>query len=156
MGRKLKLFVTFVTISVSFFFMKSFDAYAQEPVDISSMLPEGKTEEFYKIQAESIRQYNRLLNKFSSKNKSISGKAVYDDCFGGAYLNDNGELVVLLSGNTYANRVLVKEYTENPDAITKTCRYPYNELNSVVYTMNEHLEELREKGVRISSMYTEF
>lgn len=65
MGKKLKLFIAFVTISISFFFMKSFDAYAQESVDISSMLPEGKTEEFYRTQAESIRQYNQLLNKLS-------------------------------------------------------------------------------------------
>ncbi|MCH5272960.1 MAG: trypsin-like serine protease [Lachnospiraceae bacterium] len=155
MRKNLKLFIVFVIVSMSFLSVKSFNAYAQEPVDISSMIPEGKTEEFYRTQAESIRQYNQLLDKFSSKNRSTSGKAVYDDCFGGAYLNDNGELVVLLTGNTYANRALVKEYTANPDTITKTCTYSYNELNRVVYTMNEHLEELREKGVKISSMYTD-
>ena len=102
MRKNLKLFIVFVIVSMSFLSVKSFNAYAQEPVDISSMLPEGKTEEFYRTQAESIRQYNQLLDKFSLKNRSTSGKAVYDDCFGGAYLNDNGELVVLLTGNTYA------------------------------------------------------
>ncbi len=166
MRKKLKLFVALIAVSVPFFFTKSSKVYAQEQSDISSMFPAGKTEEFYTTQAESIIQYNQLLNKLSIENKSTvwswstatinrnaTSKAIYDSCFGGAYLNDNGELVVLLTSNTYENRKKIKEYTGNSNIAIESCKFSYNELTHAISTINNHLDELQERGAGISSMY---
>lgn len=155
MRKKLKVLIVFLVVSMSFFFAGVSTAYAQEAVDIPTMLPDGKTEEFYRTQAESVRQYNQLLDGFRSRSRSASQAAVYDECFGGAYLDDNGELVVLLTGNIDTKRAQVQEYTVNPEIMIKACRYSYDELNRVMSVMNENLGELWDRGINISSMYTD-
>lgn len=159
MGKKFKILIALAVISILSLFMNSFTAYAQGLSDIPSMLPEGKTIEFYTTQAESILQYNQLLNKLSIQSESIvqsreiAGKVRYDDCFGGAYLNEVGELVVLLTSDTYENRKMVSEYTGNADIATEPCKFSYNELTEVISTINNHLDELQERGADLSSMY---
>lgn len=159
MGKNLKILIALAVISISGLFMNSFTAYAQDFSDISSMLPEGKTAEFYITQAESIQQYNQLLHKLgvesenSFRSQAAAGKAKYDDCFGGAYLNENGELVVLLTSDTAENRKRIREYTGNPGIITESCKFSYNELTEVIGTINSHLDELLERGADLGSMY---
>ncbi len=155
MRRSFKLLVALIVVFISFFFTESFVADAQEQAEFSPMLLGGKTEEFYANQAESIAQYNKLLERFSVQNRSVAGEKVYDSRFGGAYLNDDGELIVLLTENTNENQALVKEYTEEPKILIATCKYSYNELNRIINTINLHLEELRKLGADISSIYTD-
>lgn len=57
MGKKLKVLIVFLVVSMSFFFAGVSTAYAQEAADIPTMLPDGKTEEFYRTQAESVQVY---------------------------------------------------------------------------------------------------
>lgn len=153
MRRKVKCLIGVAMVMLSFFFMKSSNVYAQEESDSSYVLPGGKTEEFFRTQTESIIQYNQLLNKLKSQTWSRGGKTIYEQCYGGAYLNDDGELVVLLSNNTYANRERMKEYTDNPDILLETCTYSYNELQSVINSIRSSHTELKEIGAGISSMY---
>lgn len=54
-GKKLKVLIVFLFVSISFLFEDVSAAYAKEAADISTMLPDGKTEEFYRTQAESVQ-----------------------------------------------------------------------------------------------------
>lgn len=155
MRRKGKILIAIVMVMMSFAFMKSVNVYAQEQRDETFIYPGGKTEKFFRTQTESIIKYNQLLNGLKSQTWSVNGKTVYSECYGGAYLNDDGELVVLLSKNTHANRERVKEYTSEPNLITETCTYSYNELQSTIDVLRKYRTELKENGVTISSMYVD-
>lgn len=151
MRRNVKCLIGAMVI-LSFFFMRPSNAYAQE-ADSFHALPGGRTEEFFQTQTESIIQYNQLLNKLRSQSWSRRGQAAFEPCYGGAYLNDDGELVILLSNNTYANRELMKEYTGNPAVLLETCTYSYNELQGVMNSIRGAYPELKEAGADMSSMY---
>ena len=168
MRRNMKFFVTLAAV------LTAYCAYAQDSTAIPFTLPDGKTEEFYQNQTKSIIQYNQLLNSlkpesqnYSDHNKSIawsrntpvsksnSSNQIYDDCYGGAYIDDNGNLVVLLTDNTYPTRQKIKDYTRDSLIQTKTCKYSYNEIMNVINTLNSHLDELRDCGADLNSIYSD-
>lgn len=110
--------------------------------------------EFYTRQSESIVQYKLMLEKFNSKSKvRTTGEQVYDDNYGGAYINTDGNLVVLLVEPTSSNTNYMKGITNNNELITIDCEYPYNELINVIDTINANLEYLYQQNIIISSMY---
>lgn len=152
MKRKVKCLIG-AMVMLSFFFIRPSNAYAQEEADSFHVLPGGRTEEFFRTQTESIIRYNQLLNKLKLQAWGRGGQTISEPCYGGAYLNDDGELVILLSNNTYANRELMKEYTGNPAVLLETCTYSYNELQGVMNSIRKAYPELKEAGAGISSMY---
>lgn len=110
---------------------------------------------FFKTQYSSIEKYNKLLDKFK-QNRTIEGKKgalYYDDYYGGSYINDSGELVVLLTNNTDKNKAKIKDYTNDVNMTTKQCTYSYNQLMEVINTINNNIDYLNKNGVILDEMY---
>lgn len=121
----------------------------EEIVDVTSL-----DEEFYRKQSESIEQYQNMLTSFNSINRTReSNSQYYDENYGGAYINEYGELVVLLVDNGVQEINEIVACTENDSIITKQCTYSFNQLLEVINTINDNLSYLLEKDVIIAEMY---
>ncbi|MBQ9768048.1 MAG: hypothetical protein IJW37_08105 [Lachnospiraceae bacterium] len=75
-----------------------------------------------------------------------TGTLLYDEGYGGAYVNDRMELVVLLAENTPENQARVREYTGYEDIIIESCEYSRNELYHVQNRLRLTHDELEEEG----------
>lgn len=105
-------------------------------------------------QLESIEQYRDILDSFNEQEKArISGEQIYDDNFGGAYIDDEGELVVLLVEEEPSDVNQIKLAANAEVLQTQDCEYSYNELLYVINNINDNLEYLYENGIIISEMY---
>lgn len=119
------------------------DLILEEDIDI----------EFCQKQAESIEQYQQLLESFNEKSKvKMSGQQMYDENYGGAYIGDEGELVVLLVECDEEKIGEVQKTTGNDSIKTEDCDYSYNDLMMVIETINFNLEHLSNNGILIGKM----
>ncbi len=110
--------------------------------------------EFYSRQSDSISQYQALLSSFNEACKMRnSAEQVYDENYGGAYIDENGELVVLLVNQSAEKNEQVRDITGNSELLILECKYSFNELMNVIDTVNANLEYFLGKGIIISSMY---
>ena len=110
--------------------------------------------DFAQKQVESIEQYKKMLNSFNSRNHArTTQEQVYDDNYGGAYIDDSGELVVLLVENDTSDVARIQQDTGNSGIKTESCEYSYNDLVLVITTINENLDYLSNNGIYITEMY---
>lgn len=70
-------------------------------------------------------QYQNLLAGLSNESKARNASTNY---YGGAYINDDGNLVVCVTTNYNEHSGAIQAYTNNEDIILKTVEYPYNTL----------------------------
>lgn len=94
-----------------------------------SMIEDVITSDF-----EVNKMVSNIQNSFSqgSTRGLESEKLIYPDNFGGMYVNEKGELVVLVSEKITEN--VRKSYVLRAGSdkfIIKSCEYSYNELNEV-------------------------
>jgi len=95
-------------------------------------------------QEKSLKEYNKLIN-------NISEEDLGED-FGGCYIDDSGNLVVLI---TSENAIIVnkfKKLTENNSLKTKEVKYSYGHLKKVIDYLNENHEKLFNQGIEIYSV----
>jgi len=78
-------------------------------------------------QGDSIEEYNKMLSSF----KTLRSAEAYPDYYAGSYVDDDGELVVLVKEDTADNIATIKLLTSNPDIQTKKAHYSLNELKGV-------------------------
>ena len=124
---------------------------SEEEVDVFMQLIE---EDFYQKQSRSLEQYQRLLTSFTAEHTdSTAGAQIYDANYGGAYIDDDGELVVLLVEITEDSIQKVQEAIGSNVLKIEKCEYPYNDLMQVIYTLNHKLSVLSYADIRISEMY---
>ena len=69
-----------------------------------------------------------LMNLFA-ETTSNEGRSVSSDYYGGAYLNDDGNLVVCVTNEYDTDSNAIQAYTNNSDIAIKTVKYAYNELS---------------------------
>ena len=65
---------------------------------------------------------------------SNSGEKIYPDYYGGSYINDAGQLIVYVTDNVQRPAVL----SDNANVVYEPCTYSYNELLSVMDTLNNY------------------
>ena len=104
-------------------------------------------------QAESTEQYKKILESYNNVNTRSIDKQAYDENYGGAYIDENGELVVLLVDNQELEIASIREITGNSSIKTEKCQFSYNELMFVIETINLNLNFLLENGISIVEMY---
>lgn len=93
-------------------------------------------ETFYWSQDGAIIQYEQLLKNLAKKYPgTINGQPLYGDVFGGAYINDYGDLVVLLVEITPESIKEIQEACRCKNIIVEKCEFSYKEL----ITVNEKL-----------------
>lgn len=105
-------------------------------------------DEYFARQEKSIIEYNNLLNEIVKKDKNnLKGS------FGGAFLDDNGDLIVQLTDDSSDKVKVLVEITKNEKIKTKKCKYTMEELLSIVNYINDNRELLINEGIIIDKMY---
>lgn len=102
-------------------------------------------------QVQAKEQYKNLLEGLSIVDEN--GVQIYDDNFGGAYVNDKDFLVVLLLETDDAALNKVKQYIGSSNWKVQKCQHSYNERMAVMDALNRKIIELAEKEIRITGIY---
>lgn len=90
-------------------------------------------EAFFERQSESAENYQELQDMLSVSSYSNDS---FVENYGGAYIDDNGNLVVYLK-NTDNNSVRrLKEI--DSDVVIKSCQYSFNELTGIMNQLNNY------------------
>lgn len=81
---------------------------------------------------------SNLKKSFKSMARSIDGRIIYPEYYGGCYLNKNNKLVILVSGNNINvyKKDLIKRCGGDGFEI-KTCSFSYNYLMGLIYSLEE-------------------
>lgn len=109
---------------------------------------------FCEKQADSIEEYQQMLAAFNSESKArMSGEQVYDENYGGAYIDKEGELVVLLVDCSKDKIVDIKEDADNSSLKIEKCEHSFNELLSVISIISDNIISLSSRGINIVEMY---
>lgn len=121
MKRRFKFFSVLTLIAVIMAFSMSVFAAEPESVDVG-------------VQEEASAAYDELMNSFPQSKST--GDRVYPDYYGGAYINDEGRLVVYVTDLNKAPSLMSVD--DNNAIIYQECEYSYNELNDTMDTLNEY------------------
>lgn len=93
--------------------------------------------------------YDELMASFVTAYTN-SDEMIYPDYYGGSYINDVGQLVVLVTEDSQEASVL----SDNANIIYESCTYSYNELLSVMNELNSY--KFRRSNNAIASNFNEF
>lgn len=130
-----KLLIVIVILMMSLAFVPSVLATDDTAVSID--------DELALVQEQSNEEYNRILNEYSGYNETglliPVEDIIYADYYAGAYLNDDKELVVLVTDDSLENRQELENITDNPDLIINKAEYSYNYLKSVESDINNYM-----------------
>lgn len=78
-------------------------------------------------------QYDRLMTSFAPDwEEKESDPSIYPDYYGGSYINDEGKLVICVTGNAGQHRQTLARIIESDDFVLETVRYSYRELMKVM------------------------
>ena len=115
--------------------------------------------EFYITQNESVKVYNEMLEAFSRESNqtySLSSKNTgqnYPEYYGGAFVDDNGELVVLVTEITNSVNKEIYQVTDGSSQVsTELCEVSYNEMCYVIDLLTDKIDILRKQGIIIESI----
>lgn len=92
---------------------------------------------------EANEQYQRLLNNLSEDANAGIGRSASQDYYGGAYINDDGNLVVCVTDDYSVNSNTIQTYTGNDDIIIETVDYTYAALEQEQARITEVYEAMR-------------
>lgn len=151
-----KKFRTFMAILLCFLVFGSVSSTSELRVEAMENLisTEELDIDFLEKQIESIEQYQSMLDAFNNESKVRSvGYQAYDSNYGGAYIDDTGDLVVRLVDCETTRVDEIREDTGNYEIKTDDCNYSFNELLMVINTINANLDYLTDCGIVISEMY---
>lgn len=115
--------------------------------------------EFYITQTESVRIYNEMLEAFAEENSTVyslmseTTEETYPEYYGGAYIDEKGELVVLVTEMTNSVNAEVQQVTNDSSQVsTELCEVSYNEMCYVIDYLTEKIDALRNQGIIIESI----
>lgn len=72
-----------------------------------------------------LEEYNNLLNSFKPSPTPAAPPSNYPGYYGGAYVNDDGKLVILISGNPKVHRDEFVRRCASEDIVLEKCKFPY-------------------------------
>lgn len=115
----------------------------EPPIDCS--------EDFFVTQSRSIDTYNKLLASFSSSSYSVGNASKhYPDYYGGAQIDKiTGELVILLTEDSFQNKIAISSQVENEPIRYKKCNVSYNQILAGYDAIIEKVPYLRDLGIII-------
>ena len=149
-----KGFIAFLILCMTFSVFEV-PAYA-ETTEIEGISVEDTTslsEEFLRAEQESLSQYDsgflenhdssvidyqKMLDSFL---KTRSGDIIYPEYYGGAYIDDEGDLIVYTKYPAIAEFSLTNATSGSIDFEIKIAEYSYNELNDMMDLLNDFKEK---------------
>ena len=152
----MKLKLSVISIAMCILMLTPIISYASEndtPSNIASIEETTTTDEafleaeresmakydskFLAKQEDSYLNYENLMNYFKTTTNSVDNP--YPDYYGGSYIDDNGDFVIYIK-ETGASKVASTQISsaglKENDFIVRRANYSYNELNSVMDTLN--------------------
>lgn len=84
-----------------------------------------------------LEEYNNLLNSFKLSPVPSAEPSHYPGYYGGAYVNDNGKLVILITGNPKVHRNEFVRRCGSENIVLEKCKYPYVALLNQIQRINE-------------------
>src|SRR5690606_5855510 len=120
------------------------DGFSNVGNNVESLYSEG----FMKNQEHALNQYRQLLDSFDdtplkasgNKSKRRKPEKVYPESYGGAYIDDDGKLVICITDSN-ENGDAYRHYTSNGNTSLKRVHYSLNTLKDVMERMNSHVKE---------------
>jgi len=107
--------------------------------DVKRSIPDGVgypelSEERIRIEEKSNMAYNNILKSFEISDNEM----VFDDIFAGAYLNDEGKLVVLITSSSdfESATAVLKDRAKDTDLLFEETKYSYAHLNELMKQLN--------------------
>lgn len=94
-------------------------------------------------------QYQRLLDNLSEATYTSMGKSVSWDYYGGAYINNDGNLVVCVTDDYDVSSNVIQTCTGNADIIIKSVDYTYAALEQEQTRITELYEAMRETSAPV-------
>ncbi len=88
-------------------------------------------------------QYSQLLENLSEAQNAASSRTISQDYYGGAYINDDGNLVVCVTDDSPANCSEVQTFTGNTDIIIQPVNYTYNTISQEQARITEIFDLMR-------------
>ena len=121
--------------------------------------PGAKSNAFYAAQKQSILLYNDILNSFNkqlstSRTDASTDVQKYPDYYGGAYIDDDGSLVVLVTdlvaGRTKMNNILTSlTVSRQPTVTYKLCDISFNKMLEAIAAISNQVALLRDQDIII-------
>lgn len=93
----------------------------------------------------SMTYHMNLMESFEA-----SGYGTYStrpDYYGGSYIDDNGNFVILIKGNPSDYRAKIEERIKGKDVIFKQTDISFVELNEIMDTINKYISDKRNNKV---------
>lgn len=154
MKKMLSRLITALFISVPFLALCGGTGGAAE--NNTYALPAGYTEAFFEQQKESLDQYNQLLEALAVPSMAVHSNGAssgerYAEYYGGAYINQEGKLVVKMTGQDPETLSRMRSWV-NGDILTESCQVSYNELMEVIEALSTEIVRLSEQGTVIQSI----
>lgn len=114
-------------------------------MSVTGFAAEGTTDaQRLNNEIEANEQYQRLLDNLSEDANASVGRSASQDYYGGAYINDDGNLVVCVTDDYSVNSNTIQAYTGNDDVIIETVDYTYAALEQEQTRITELYEAMRE------------
>lgn len=83
--------------------------------------------------------YNKMLQAWEIQFRSTPGGKLYADYFGGAYLDSNGKMHVLVTTDDLKTREDLKRVSGKSDLMIHKCKYSLNYLKSLMDSIDNYI-----------------
>ncbi len=103
-------------------------------------------------QEKSIELYQKLM-KYYGVYDSMDPYPHYDDNFGGAFISDDGYLVIALCDTSEEEVERITGVIGDSGYIIRPCQYSYNELIDTIKRLNNCLPDIIQEGIHVSCVY---
>lgn len=125
--------------------------------DIELTIPDDYSNEFFAAQHESVQIYNQILEGFNINSTQFSALSatetedIYPNYYGGAYINDEGNLVVLLT-DINAENTAEMNAVAGASLLYEQCNVSYNEMCDMIELLSDYIPIFEEQGITIASV----
>lgn len=114
--------------------------FLEEPIDLNNDLREELSlDEESQAVANEVNQL--ILDKICGVSRTNENVKSYPDYYGGSYIEHNGFLTILISGDSIYGASQVVKVTSNPIVRFRKCDFSYQELLNVLDNITKSLED---------------
>ncbi|WP_339813110.1 hypothetical protein [Zunongwangia profunda] len=107
------------------------------------------------IQSDANEKLTKIINSFGiTKNRFQEDVPKYPDYYGGAYIEQNGQLVVLINGEMGLGKQAVTAIIGNGNIEFKKADYSFARLTEIMNSLNEFV--LSKKNIAVSDNFKTF
>lgn len=90
----------------------------------------------FKKNSSAGEQYQKVMSHF----RRDKGKLVYPAYYGGSYINEDNEYVIMLKGDVNQYKGTIFNILGNKDVILKSCKFSYRHLTAMMDKLNDIMQ----------------